>query len=217
MESLRSVQVLVPLCVAAALAAPAQAAPACARYGSELAVMVEAAEAVRSRVDYLAPPEDRVAARHLAQLDLVERDNAARLGSLLAACGWPRRSVEGVEAARRAWLVLQQRSEDMALQRQAVRQLELAALDGEASVMHLASASDRLAASEGRPQRYGTQLRQVGPCSWDYYPLDELVRVEARRKRLGLPTLEDHKRSINAMVITENCPAQGLSAPAAIR
>ncbi len=214
MGNLRSVQVLAPFCVAAALAAPAQAAPECATYGGELAVMAEAAEAVRSRVDYLASPEDSEAARHLAQLDLVERDNAARLGSLLAACGWPRRSVEGVEAARRAWLVLQQRSDDLALQRQAVRQLELAALDGEASVMHLAAASDRLAAREGRPQRYGTQLRQIGPCSWDYYRLDDPARVDARRKRLGLPTLEDHKRSINAMIINENCPAQGITAPA---
>jgi hypothetical protein len=217
MGSLRSVQVLVPFCVAAALAAPAQAAPECATYASELAVMVEAADAVRSRVDYLAPPEDRLAARHLAQLDLVERDNAARLSTLLAACGWPRRSVEGVAAAQRAWLLVQQRSEDMPLQRQAVRQLELAALDGEASVVHLATAADRLAVREGQAQRYGTQLRQVGPCTWDYYPLEDLVRVEARRKRLGLPPLEDHKRSINAMIINENCPTQGFTAPAATR
>ena len=210
-------QVLVPFCVATALAAPAQAAPECATYGRELAIMAEAADAVRSRVDYLAPPEDRVAANHLAQLDLVERDNAARLSTLLAACGWPRSSVEGVEAAQRAWLVVQQRSEDMSFQRQAVRQLELAALDGEASVMHLATAADRLAVREGQPQRYGTQLRQVGPCSWDYHLLDDLARVEARRKRLGLPTLEDHKRSINAMIITENCPTQGQTAPAANR
>lgn len=119
--------------------------PRCASYADELAVMVEVAEAVRSRVDYLAPPEAPVAGRHLAQLDLVERDNSARLGTLMAACGWPRRSVEGPDAARRALLVAQQRGEDIAFQRQVMRQLELAALDSEASVMHLASASDRLA------------------------------------------------------------------------
>lgn len=207
MGSPRSLQVLVPLLAAAVLAAPARAAPVCAAYADELAVMVEAVEAVRSRVDYLAPPEDAVAARHLAQLDLVERDNTERLGALLAACGWPRRSVEGVEAARRAWLVAQQRGEDLAFQRQVVRQLELAALDGEASVLHLAAASDRLAVKEGRPQRYGTQLRQVDACTWEYYPLDDVTRVEARRKRLGLPSLAEHKRGINDIIITENCLA----------
>jgi len=199
--------VLVPLFAAVALAAPARAAQACAGYAQQLAVMEEALEAVRSRVDYLAPPEDPVAARHLAQLDLVERDNTDRLASLLGACGWPRRSVEGVEAARRAWLVAQQRGEDLPFQRLVVRQLELAALDGEASLIHLATASDRLAVKEGRRQRYGTQLRQVENCSWDYYPLDDLAGVEARRKRIGLPTLESHRRAINAMIIKENCPA----------
>ncbi|MGJ9419130.1 DUF6624 domain-containing protein [Massilia sp. CMS3.1] len=208
MGSLRSLQFLVPF--VAAIPVPAQAAPVCASYADQLAVMVEAAEAVRSRVDYLAPLEDPVAARHRAQLELVERDNAARLVSLMAACGWPRHSVEGVQAARSAWLVAQQRSEDLGFQRQVVRQLELAALDDEASMLHLATASDRLAVREGRPQRYGTQLRQVHPCAWDYYPFDDPARVEARRKRLGLPSLEAHKRAINTMIITENCSAPGL-------
>ncbi len=59
--------------------------------------------------------------------------------------------------------------------------------------------------TEGRPQRYGTQLRQADACTWDYYPLDDLARVEARRKRLGLPTLESHMQAINAMIVAENC------------
>lgn len=195
--------------LAALLAVPAQATPGCASYAADLATMVEAAESVRSRVDYLAPPDDAAAARHLAQLELVERDNAARLGALMAACGWPRQSVEGVQAARNAWLVAQGRSADLPFQRQVVRQLELAALDGEAAVVHLATASDRLAVREGRRQRYGTQLRQVDGCTWDYYPLDDQPRVEARRKRLGLPPLEEHKRTINRMIIAENCPMDG--------
>ena len=201
----RNMVVLGSLLAAAVLAAPAHAAPDCASYSQQLVVMEEAAEAVRSRVDYLAPPEDAVAARHLNQLALVERDNTERLSALLAACGWPRRSSEAPEAARRAWLVAQQSSEDLPFQRQVVRQLELAALDGEASVIHLATAADRLAVREGQPQRYGTQLHQVDGCMWDYYPLDDLERVEARRQRIGLPPLASHKRAVNDMIIKENC------------
>ncbi|MFC5510775.1 DUF6624 domain-containing protein [Massilia jejuensis] len=211
MASRRRWQVLVPL-FAAALAAPALAAPQCAAYAQELALMVEAAEAARGRVDYLAPPEDRVAAAHHDRLALVERDNADRLGRLMASCGWPRASVEGVQAARDAWLVARQREHDLAFQRQVVRQLELAVLDGEAPALHLATASDRLAVQEGRPQRYGTQLRQSGACTWDYHPLDDVARVEARRQRLGLPSLESHRHAINAMIISEHCPAPGAPA-----
>jgi hypothetical protein len=141
------------------------------------------------------------------ELEAVERGNAERLAAWMNACGWPRRSVEGVQAARGAWLVAQQRSGDLPFQRQVVRQLELAVLDGEAPAMYLATASDRLAVKEGRPQRYGTQLRQVDACHWDYYLLDDPQRVEARRKRLGLPSLEKHKRGINDAVASENCPA----------
>lgn len=203
-------QVVASILAALVLAAPAQAAPMCAGYADQLATMVEAAEAVRGRVDYLARPGDRLARRHRAQRELVERDNSERLSTLMAACGWPRRSVEGLEAGRHAWLVAQQRGEDVRFQRQVVRQLELAVLDGEAPVIHLATASDRLAVKEGRAQRYGTQLRQVAACAWDYYRLDDPARVEARRKRLGLPSLDEHKRSINAMIITETCPARDL-------
>lgn len=205
-EMMGSLHILVPLLAAAALTAPARAAPQCAAYAGELTAMVEAAEAARSRVDYLAPPDDPAAAQGRAALEAVEWTNAERLGAWLAACGWPRRSVEGVQAARGAWLVAQQGSGDLPLLRQVVRQLELAVLDGEAPAMYLASASDRLAVKEGRPQRYGTQLRQVDACHWDYYPLDDVPRVEARRKRLGLPSLEEHKRSINDAGTRENCP-----------
>lgn len=205
MGSRSTIYVLVSLLAAAVPAVPAYAAPECASYAQQLVVMEEAVETVRSRVDYLAPPEDAVAARHLDQLALVERDNTERLGALLAACGWPRRSSEGPEAARRAWLVAQQGSENLPFQRQVVRQLELAVLDGEASAIHLATASDRLAVKERQPQRYGTQLHQVDDCTWDYYPLDDLARVEARRKRLGLPPLASYKRAINEMIIKENC------------
>ena len=72
-------QVLVPFCVATALAAPAQAAPECATYGRELAIMAEAADAVRSRVDYLAPPEDRVA----GELYVIEELPAAQVAQIL--------------------------------------------------------------------------------------------------------------------------------------
>jgi len=190
---------------AMALATPAHAASGCAGYAGELKTMVELTDAARSRIDFLAAQDEPQAAQRRAELETAERANAERFGAWLSACGWPRRSVEGPEALRHAWLVAQQWRADLPFQRQVVRQLELAVLDGEAPAMHLAAASDRLAVQEGRPQRYGTQLRQAGACGWDYYLLDDPARVEARRKRLGLPPLADHRRTINAMAAGGNC------------
>jgi hypothetical protein len=212
-----SLQILVPLVAAAAMNAPARAEPQCAAYAGELTAMVEAAEAVRSRIDYLAPSGAPAAVQGRTELEAVEHGNAERLGAWMNACGWPRRSVEGVQAARGAWLVAQQRSGDLPFQRQVVRQLELSVLDGEAPPMYLATASDRLAVREGRPQRYGTQLRQVDACRWDYYLLDDPQRVEARRKRLDLPPLEEHIRGINDAAASENCPPAHPVAAAPVR
>ena len=213
MESPIRLHVLVPLFAFAAFTtpAPAHAGVECTAYADELAAMVSAADAVRSQVDVLAPPNDPAAAQQRARLDEVEGANAARLSAWMTACGWPRRSVEGAQAARGAWLVAQGRAEDLPFQRQVVHQLELAVLDGEAAAMHLAAASDRLAVREGRPQRYGTQLRQVDACTWDYYLLDDRARVEARRKRLGLPSLDAHLDGINALVDRKNCPSNATS------
>ena len=192
--------------------APAQAA-SCASYGSELAAMAGAQQSVRGRVDYLAPPGDALAARHAGQAALVERVNAERFASLLAACGWPRRSVEGEQALAHARALSMDTRASLPLQKAIARHLEPAVATGEAPGRDLALAADRVAVLEKRPQPYGTQMRLVGQCSWDFHPLDDHARVEERRKAVGLPPLADAKRAANEMVIQENCSAPGLTAP----
>ncbi|QNA87294.1 hypothetical protein G4G28_00320 [Massilia sp. Dwa41.01b] len=191
----------------AALMAPvaAQAAPVCAGYAQELAGMRESAEALRVGVDYLAPPEDALAARRIEQLEWVERQNAARLAELLDACGWPGPGV-GARAAGLAWALAQTASTDLPFQRRLLRHLESAVAHRQAPVLYLAITTDRVALLEERPQLFGTQLRQVDACNWNYYPLDDRKQVELRRKEAGLPPLEDYKRGINDMIVKENCP-----------
>jgi hypothetical protein len=206
-------RILFSLALLGAVSGATAQAAACASYGHELAAMAEAHEAVRGRVDYLAPPEDRLAARHAGQVTLVERTNAERFAFLLAECGWPRRSVEGEQALVHAHKLAIQASGNLSLQKAVLRHLEQAVAAGEAPGRELALAADRVAVMEKRPQPYGTQLRLVGQCSWDFHPLDERSLVEERRKAVGLPPLKDAKRAANDMVIQENCSAPGLAAP----
>lgn len=206
-------RILSSLVFCAVVALPSAYADECGRYAAGLATMAQAQAAVRGRVDYLAPPEDRVAARRLDQAALVERTNLDRFGMLLARCGWPRRSVEGEAALTHAWTLAQQGGANPGLQKAVVRRLEAAVAAGEAPGRHLAASADRLAVLEKRPQAYGTQLRPVGECGWDFYPLDNHARVEARRKALGLPPLEEQKRLGNEIVIHEHCGNPGRAAP----
>lgn len=203
-------------CLAALAFAPAQAL-ACTAYAGELAIMAEAAKAVQERVDYLAPPDDPVAARRRDHALLVERTNVQRFAPLLAACGWPRRSVEGEQALAHAWALATQASSDLGVQRAAAQHLEAAVAAGEAPGRHLAIAADRVAVLEMRAQPYGTQLRPIGQCSWDFYRLDARSKVEERRRALGLPALDDYKRAMNEMAIHENCTPRSLDTPAYAR
>lgn len=183
----------------------AQAAPSCAAYADELTAMRESAEALRTGVDYLALPEDALAARRIEQLEWVERTNAARLAQLLDGCGWPGPQVHP-RAPGQAWALAQAASTDLRFQQRLLRHLEPAVARKEAPVHYLAITADRVALLEERPQLFGTQLRQVDACTWNYYPLDNREQVEIRRKEAGLPPLEDYKRGINDMIAKENCP-----------
>lgn len=185
--------------------AAAQAPPSCASYADELTAMRDAAEEVRARVNFEAPPEDAGAARLAEQLEQVERTNALRLLALLESCGWPRPEHAGERAGALAWALAQPASTDLRFQKKLLSHLHDAVAHGEAPARYLAITADRVALLEERPQPYGTQLRPVDACSWNYYPLDDRIQVEARRKAAGLAPLDDYKRGINAVIEGENC------------
>ncbi len=185
--------------------AQAQDNVACAGYGEDVQVMLEADRALRGRQDYLAAPEDGGQARRRAQLALVERSNAMRLETLLARCGWPLRSIHGPDAGEAAWQLVRQ---SLALQQAAAPHLERAVAAGEADGRVLAQLLDRIALAKGEPQRYGTQMRQLDGCRWTPQPMDDRARVEERRRTLGLPGLEEQERQANVMVIHEGCENQ---------
>ena len=185
--------------------AQAQDTAACAGYGEDVQVMLEADRALRGRQDYLAAPEDGGQARRGAQLALVERSNAMRLETLLARCGWPLRSVHGDGAGKAVWQLVRQ---SLALQQAAAPHLERAVAAGEADGHVLAQLLDRIALARGEPQRYGTQMRQLDGCRWTPHPMDDRARVEERRRTLGLPGLEEQERQANVMVIHEGCENQ---------
>ena len=61
-------------------------------------------------------------------------------------------------------------------------------MSGEAPRRQFATIDDRIRVFEGRPQRYGTQLRG-GPDGLEPCELEDASKVEAWRKEAGLPEL----------------------------
>lgn len=71
--------------------------------------------------------------------------------------------------------------------------LEPLVATGEIDGQSYAMMYDRLALSEGRPQRYGTQMTCVD-SRWTVNTLEDPDTVEERRRAMGFPgTLEDYK------------------------
>lgn len=168
------------------------AAEPCPDYAAQLAAMVDADQGLRKRIDYLDP--DSKPQRQLAShVRLVDRANTDRFAALMARCGWPTTAVQGEQAVKQAWLLVERGAHDLAFQKAALALIEAAAgkenLDG-----RYAELVDRVAVAEGRPQLYGTQLDMPRdrPCALFFKPFDSLAQVEARRARLGMGKLDDY-------------------------
>lgn len=110
---------------------------------------------------------------------------AVQLRAILDRYGWPGRSLVGAAGSSAAFLIAQHNA---ALQHDALR-LMRALPPGEVSPSDQAMLEDRVLVSDGKPQRYGTQLDGMfGDTMW-FNPIADLPHLEARRTEAGLPPL----------------------------
>lgn len=173
--------------------------------------MAEVDQALRNRWDYSAIPPTTKSASELPaiiqQTMLVDRVNTKRLRKLMARCGWPKRGVHGSQALSDAWLLAQHADSDAGLQRIVLANIRQAVDAGEAPVDQLAYYSDRIATLAGKPQLYGTQLNFNKSCELEFSPLDDVSKVEERRRKIGWPTLAEYKKSVAQTHTGVSCPA----------
>lgn len=104
------------------------------------------------------PPEQRAAAFRAisAVIETVDRVNQHALLAMVLAEGWVLRSQYGDQAAAAAFHIVQHGDE--ILWRRFLSILEPLGAAGEIDGEAYAKVHDRLAVSESRPQRYGTQF-----------------------------------------------------------
>jgi hypothetical protein len=112
----------------------------------------------------------------------IDLDNQKTLVALLPPEGWFYRSRYGTEATEAAFLIVQHAGPEF--WRRFVPVLEPLVAKGEVSGKEYALMYDRLAISEGRPQRYGSQFScRNGKLVVD--TLEDPAHVDARRKTMG--------------------------------
>ena len=156
------------------------------------------------------PDEDRDASfrAQAAIMDTSDHEILAQLMALLPPEGWFLKSRYGPDAAGAAFLIVQH-ADAGALHRFLPKLQELAK-SGEVDGQSTAMMFDRVAISEGRPQRYGTQFRCDGG-KWRPYPLEDEAQVDELRKSAGVPISFEEFRKLFAA--QPPCPQTPRPAP----
>ena len=135
----------------------------------------------------------RVMARLMRATCLTDRDNTAWLKADVAANGWFTISATGANASSSAWLMAQHADRDRPFQKEVLALMEPLVASGEVTRGNYAYLWDRIAVSENRPQRYGTQGRCTAPGRWEPNEIEDMSRVEALREEAEIGTLVEYQ------------------------
>lgn len=131
----------------------------------------------------------------LHEMERIDWGNTAYMKALIGRIGWPRASFVGKKAAHDAWLLVQHADLDPKFQERCLKLIEPLMETGEVRKQDYAYLFDRVARAMHRKQRYGTQfLNERG--KWMMAPTEDPTRLDARRKKMGLPPIAEYRRKL---------------------
>lgn len=122
----------------------------------------------------------------------IDRANTAQMKEIVK-WGWPTISRYGRKHAHIAWLIVQHADLDRPFQQKCLRLMEPLVPQKEVLGSDYAYLFDRVARGQGKPQRYGTQLRQVGK-EFVMQETEDPKNVDKRRASVGLMPMADYIR-----------------------
>ncbi|MNY15333.1 hypothetical protein D3C86_1485410 [compost metagenome] len=138
------------------------------------------------------------------EMEKLHQKNAKLLDQIIAEIGYPTMDKVGKEASEATWLVIQHSIGQPEFMKKCVVLLENAVDENNADPKNLAYLTDRIAVLEGKPQLYGTQFDWDEKGKLSPNPFDDVKQVDARRKAIGLNTLEEQTALIRRQVEREN-------------
>ncbi|NSL85683.1 hypothetical protein ECE50_002500 [Chitinophaga sp. Mgbs1] len=137
-------------------------------------------------------------------MEALHNRNAEILNDIIDVIGYPTIDKVGKAASEAAWLIIQHAIGQPGFMKKCRHLLENAVSENKADPVSLAYLTDRIAVLEGAPQLFGTQFDwdENGALSPNHF--DDVTRVNERRKRIGLNTLEEQTALIRQRVASEN-------------
>ncbi len=128
----------------------------------------------------------------------VDARNLVRLREIIAEHGFPTSALVSTQGVAAAWLLVQH-ADDVALQEQILQAIAPPhpipqGIDGQ----KIALLTDRVLLRQGKPQRYGSQLR-MGENGLEPSPIEEEATVDERRMQMGMMPLADYLCMVQVM------------------
>lgn len=130
--------------------------------------------------------------------------NAKILNEIIDLIGYPTTDKVGKEASEAAWLVIQHSIGQPDFMKKCMTLLQIAVSENKANSRNLAYLTDRVAVFEGKPQLYGTQFDWDENGELNPNDFDDLIKVNQRRKSIGLNSIEEQTGIIRKQVKNEN-------------
>lgn len=131
-----------------------------------------------------------------AKVKAIDDENTKWLHDVVDKHGWPTNTLVGKDGASAAWLLVQHADADAKFQRRCLDLMTKLPKD-EVSQKDLAYLTDRVLLAEGKKQLYGTQMTLVDG-KWKPRPLEDEANVDKRRAEVGLSSLADYIKIIEA-------------------
>ena len=134
----------------------------------------------------------------------VHNRNAELLDDIIEKIGYPTVEKVGSEGSEAAWLIIQHAIGKPIFMKRNLKLLERAVNENKANPKNLAYLSDRIAVLEGTPQLYGTQFDWDDNNKMSPQLLDDIIKVDQRRKVIGFNTLKEQTDIMRAQASKEN-------------
>jgi len=134
----------------------------------------------------------------------MHNSNAEILDEIIDTIGYPTIELVGIEASEAAWLVIQHAIEKPSFMIKCLKLLQQVSNNNSTYLTQVAYLQDRIAVFQGRLQLYGTQFdwdKQGELSPQDY---DDIIKVNQRRKSIGLNTLQEQTKVIRRQAKMEN-------------
>ena len=130
-------------------------------------------------------------------LEQIHRRNSESLKAIIQQNGWPSNQ-SNENAASAAFMIVQHADYDPPFQRLCHALMLEAARQGELPLGFLAFLTDKILTNNGKPQRFGTQIREVSNGCFVPKAMEDPDNIDLLREQVGLgESLSDYFQRIN--------------------